>query len=84
MRTIRGKDSKWEMRRYRGDIAIYAHCKCGFEYACSSNYRNEDGTWSFRQIITKLYHYCPYCGSHKKTYNKEPILMEDYIWRITS
>ena len=84
MRTIRGKDSKWEIRKYRDDIVLYAHCKCGFEYACSSNQRKEDGSWSFKQIITKLYHYCPNCGSHKKTYNEEPILMEGYIWRITN
>lgn len=78
MRTIRGKDSHWETRRYKGDMAIYAHCKCGFEYCCSSN----AGPEQFKQIITYIYHYCPNCGSHKKTYNEEPILMGDYRWRI--
>ena len=73
MRTIRGKDKYWEIKKYRGDIAWYAHCKCGFNYACSACKRNEDSSWSTQQEIVKLYHYCPNCGSHKHFYNTEPI-----------
>lgn len=69
----RGTDHSWEIRKYFGDIALYARCKCGFEYACSSSKRNEeDGSWSFKQEITKLYYYCPNCGARKKWYNEVP------------
>jgi rubredoxin len=80
MRKGRGIDHSWEVRRYYGDIALYAHCRCGFSYVCSSNKRNEDGTWSLEQEITKLYHYCPNCGAHKKYYNEIPIKIDKMIW----
>ena len=80
MRKGRGIDHSWEIRRYHGDIALYAHCRCGFNYACSSNKRNEDGTWSLEQEVTKLYHYCPNCGAHKKWYNQTPIKIDKMIW----
>ena len=76
MRKGRGIDHHWETRKYKGDGAIYAHCRCGFEYNCSSSKMNEDGSWSLRQVITKLYPYCPNCGAHKKWYNPEPKKME--------
>ena len=69
----RGTDHSWQVRKYYGNAAFYAHCKCGYEYCCSSSKRNEDGTLSFKQIITKIYLYCPYCGARKKWYNEEPI-----------
>ena len=68
----RGVDHTWEIRKYLGDIALYAHCKCGFEYTCSSSKRKTDGSFSFEQEITQLYHYCPYCGARKKWYNDVP------------
>lgn len=71
-RKGRGIDHHWEIRKYLGDIALYAHCKCGFEYACSSSKRKPDGSFSFEQEITKLYLYCPYCGARKKWYNDIP------------
>ena len=76
MKMKRGTDHNWEIRRYKGDIAWYAHCRCGYEYHCSKDKRNEDGTWSFKQEIRWLYSYCPYCGARKKRYNEEPIKME--------
>jgi len=79
MRMKRGTDHNWETRKYRGDMAIYAHCHCGFEYCCSSSKRNDDGSWSFMQIITKLYRYCPNCGARKKTYNLEPTRYDSFI-----
>ena len=36
MKMKRGTDHWWEVRRYKGDAALYAHCKCGFQYHCSS------------------------------------------------
>ena len=56
----RGTDHTWEIRRYSGDIALYAHCKCGFEYGCSE--------WeaSGKVVIKYLYSYCPCCGARKK------------------
>lgn len=71
MRKGRQIDRIWEIRKYKDDLALYAHCKCGFEYYCSSNKRNEDGSWSFEQEINpyKIYHYCPNCGAHKKWYS---------------
>ena len=72
MRKGRGIDHNWDIRKYKGDLALYAHCSCGFQYACSSSKRNEDGLWSFQQEITQLYHYCPNCGAHKKWYNENP------------
>ena len=72
MKMKRGTDHYWEVRRYKDDIALYAHCKCGFEYSCSSSARNEDGTWSFKQVITKIWQYCPNCGARKKWYNDIP------------
>ena len=72
MKMKRGTDHSWEVRKYLGDIALYAYCNCGFQYCCSSNERNEDGTWSFQQTITKLWYYCPNCGARKKWYNEVP------------
>lgn len=62
----RGTDHTWEIRKYNGDIALYARCLCGFEYCCSHNAQTEDGKFSFEQEIDWLYHYCPNCGARKK------------------
>ena len=81
MRKGRSTDHNWEIRKYRGDIALYAHCKCGFYYACSSNKRNSDGSFSFEQEITKIYNYCPNCGARKKWYNNIPKKVEkEFPW----
>ena len=62
----RGTDHTWEIRKYKGDIMLYAHCKCGYEYGASASKRNPDGTWSVEQYISHLFHYCPECGARKK------------------
>lgn len=62
----RGTDHTWEIRKYKGDGALYAHCKCGYEYAASENERNPDGSWSLKQVIYSLFRYCPWCGARKK------------------
>ena len=77
MRTIRGKDKHWEIRKYSDDVALYAHCKCGFEYICSTSIRDRSGHWSFEQAITKIFRYCPNCGSHKRLYNPNPIKIKE-------
>ena len=75
MKMKRGTDHWWEVRRYQGDAAFYAHCKCGFQYNCSSFEKD-----SWKQIITKIYLYCPYCGARKKWYNEEPKKYDKYSW----
>lgn len=71
MRNKRGVDHKWNLVKYDGDIAIYAECKCGHYYCCSKELRNEDGSWSFKQIPTIFYPYCPCCGARKKNHSVE-------------
>jgi len=61
----RGTDHIWRLIKYKGDIAVYAHCKCGYEYNCSKNKRNPDGTWSFEQEVAYIFRYCPCCGARK-------------------
>ena len=68
-----GTDHNWEIRRYNGDIAFYAHCKCGFQYNCSSKTRQSDGTWSLNPATILFYSYCPACGVYKKWCNEKPI-----------
>ena len=76
----RGTDHNWEIRKYIGDIAWYAHCKCGYQYCCSKCSRDEDGTWIPQQQLNWLAHYCPNCGARKKWYNEEPIKINKYSW----
>jgi len=71
MKMKRGTDHNWVIRRYKGDIAWYAHCKCGYEYNCSQFKKD-----SWQQEIKWIYSYCPNCGARKKWYNEEPIKME--------
>ena len=80
MKKKRGKDHSWDVRKYKGDLAWYAHCKCGFKYACSSSKRNEDGTWGLEQEINTLYYYCPCCGARKKWYNPEVHKIDKFPW----
>lgn len=80
MKNKRGTDHNWQIVKYKGDIALYAKCKCGFHYCCSSAIRNIDGSWSIKQKITKIYPYCPYCGARKKTYNNEINKINKFPW----
>ena len=73
----RGTDHSWDVRRYKGDTALYAHCNCGFEYNCSrTEYDKEKG---FINKITFIYHYCPNCGARKKWYNEVPHKMSKEV-----
>ena len=76
MKMKRGTDHNWEVRRYKCDLAWYAHCKCGYQYNCSRPLRNEDGSWNFKQYVAIIYPYCPNCGARKKYYNEEPIRVD--------
>ena len=82
MKNKRGTCHYWNIIKYKGDLSLYAHCKCGFEYACSSNKRNENGSWSFEQEITKIYPFCPCCGAREKYYNNEIIKANKNRWGI--
>ena len=73
----RGTDHNWEIRKYLGDTAWYAHCKCGYEYDCSK-VKIDNHIWQTE--IRWLAHYCPNCGARKKWYNKEPIKINKYSW----
>lgn len=76
MKMKRGTDHNWEVRKYKGDLTLYAHCKCGYQYNCSRSLRNEDGSWSFKQYVAIIHPYCPNCGAKKKYCNKEPVRIE--------
>ena len=79
MRKGRGIDHHWEIRKYNFDLALYAHCRCGFEYACSRNKKIEND-FIFEQEIGSLYSYCPNCGAHKKQHNNVPIIVNKFPW----
>jgi hypothetical protein len=80
MKMKRGTDHNWNIRKYKGDIAFYAHCRCSFQYVCSTDAKTEDGMRTTRQIISKIYLYCPQCGARKKWYNEEPIRIDKFSW----
>lgn len=79
MRKGRQIDKNWDIRRYKGDGALYAYCKCGFYYSCE---KIDNNNQRFHIIIdkNKLYHYCPYCGAHKKWYNEIPRKIDKFQW----
>ena len=76
----RGTDHEWRVIKYKGDLAVYAKCKCGFEYNCGRSKRTEGGLLSIKQFPTVMYPYCPYCGARKKRYNEEPQKADKYQW----
>ena len=76
----RGTDHEWLVVKYKGDGAVYARCKCGFEYDCGKSRCREDGTWTMAQYPTIIYPYCPYCGARKKLYNEEPERLDRLKW----
>lgn len=80
MKMKRGTDHEWLVVKYKSDSAVYARCKCGFEYDCGRSRRMEDGTWSLKQYPTIMYVYCPNCGARKKWYNEEPIKLDKNKW----
>ena len=71
----RGKDHLWQFVRYKGDIAYYAKCSCGFHYSC---YKHESGIFIIVPDPDKLYKYCPCCGAIKKRYCDDVIFIDKY------
>ena len=71
MKHKRGSDHNWDIRRYIGDVAYYAFCKCGWYYSCGSVLHKEKPF--------SLYCYCPNCGARKKWYNSDPRQMNKSI-----
>lgn len=75
-RPKRGKDHNWELIKYNGDGAVYARCKCKFEF-CIFSYRkdlnefkvDENGQLVIAREPDIMYLYCPKCGAKKKTYD---------------
>lgn len=77
----RGTDHEWVVVKYKDDGAVYARCKCGFEYNCGKSRCREDGTWTMAQYPAIIYPYCPYyCGARKKRYNEEPEKLDEFRW----
>lgn len=80
MRKGRQIDRRWDMRRYKGDCAIYAYCKCGFYYACEKEITDEQGRFGFVIDENRVYNYCPKCGAHKKWYNDPARKIDKFQW----
>lgn len=79
MKKGRKKDHLWRFVKYRGDIAFYAKCSCGFRYACYKKHSVEQ-LFPIEPDPEKLYRYCPWCGSRKTRYINEIEYMDKYMW----
>ena len=53
----------WYIRKYKGDGAIYAYCRCGYKYGC---YKLDE---HFKVRLGYTFPYCPQCGEYKKFLN---------------
>lgn len=73
MKGKRGTDHEWTLVKYDGDIAIYAECKCGHYYNCSTSIKSDKTGYLvfLEQIPTFFYPYCPCCGARKKRFTSE-------------
>ena len=79
MNKGRRKDHTWQFVKYKGDIAIYAKCSCGFHYGCCRN-GSDDKLLSMEPNHERLYKYCPLCGSKKTRYINEVKQIDKYSW----
>lgn len=66
----RGTDHSWKLVKYKGDVGIYARCKCKFHYICLNPMNNNEDY--------KFYSYCPICGARKKWYSKDIRKIDKY------
>ena len=73
------EDDTWQFVKYKGDIATYAKCNCGFHYACYK-YHSINQPFPTKPDPEKLYKYCPLCGSRKTKYIDEIINIDKYSW----
>ena len=75
----RGTDHTWQLVKYNYDVAIYAKCKCGYHYCCSTDAIEEDGSRNpLHQVPTIFYPYCPVCGARKKWRTNEMKKIDKY------
>ena len=79
MKKGRRKDHSWQFVKYKGDIAFYARCSCGFHYACYKEHSNEQ-RFPLEIAPEKLYNYCPFCGSRKTRYVEEVVAIDKFQW----
>ena len=79
MKKGRKKDHIWQFVKYKGDIAYYAKCSCGFRYSCYKEHSAEHRL-PLEIAPEKLYNYCPLCGSRKTRYIDEIEYMDKYMW----
>lgn len=79
MKKGRRKDHIWRFVKYKGDIAYYARCNCGFRYACYKEHSNIQRL-PLEIAPEKLYYYCPICGSRKTRYIDDVIKIDKYPW----
>ena len=59
-RNLKLRSDAWYIRKYRGDGALYARCRCGYQYGC---YKTVD---NFKIKMGYTYPYCPQCGKFKR------------------
>lgn len=76
----RKKDHVWKLVKFRGDIAIYALCSCGFCYACSNLKKGEMIQVEIKE--ESFYRYCPNCGARKTLRTDDIKKIDKSIWAI--
>lgn len=77
MKKGRRKDHIWQFVKYKGDVAFYAKCRCGFRYPC---YASTTTPFRIKIAPDKLYPYCPLCGSRKTRYIDDVLKIDKYPW----
>ncbi len=55
MKGKRGTDHTWILIKIVGDGAIYAQCKCGYEYNCGRGKKEPDGSFRLKQEPSVFY-----------------------------
>ena len=78
-RKGRSIDHMWRFVKYKGDMAFYARCSCGFQYACYKEHSKEQRL-PLEIAPEKLYNYCPLCGARKTKYFGSIMRIERYPW----
>lgn len=72
-RGFRLKNNTWYIRRYKGDGALYALCRCGYKTTCY--YLNEHFGVEFKYPPP----YCPMCGERKRFFYMHNSLYNKYF-----
>ena len=74
-RNFKLKSNRWYIRKYLGDGALYAYCRCGYKYPC---YKMTD---QFKVTLGYTYPYCPQCGEFKRFLFMRDDIKEKYYDR---